>query len=147
MVKTLYVDTSAFVRAHLPDEPEHRELANLLFAGEHDVLTSDLTRVEFASALASARDAGRVRHEGPALARFDEDTDSGVVSMVPLAPHRILPVARRLVLDHPALRALDAIHLAVALNDVPKLIGEPPTMVTRDRRQAEAAKANGLEVR
>ncbi|WP_326957952.1 hypothetical protein [Amycolatopsis sp. NBC_01286] len=45
------------------------------------------------------------------------------------------------------MRTLDAIHLAVAMHDTAELTGGAPvTFVTRDDRQAEAAKANGFEV-
>jgi predicted nucleic acid-binding protein len=147
VVTVLYADTSAVVRAHLPNEPDHEELASLLFEGEHRVITSELTRIEFASAMASARSAGRIRYARPALARFDADAGSGVLTVIPLVPQVIMPAAYRLAADNPTLRTLDAIHLAVALHDTQGLTGGAPvTLVTRDQRQADAAKAHGLEV-
>jgi hypothetical protein len=55
-------------------------------------------------------------------------------------------LARKLVLDHP-LRTLDAIHLATALIEATAFAGgDEVAMVTRDQRQATAAKACGLRV-
>ena len=143
----LYADTSAVVRSYLPDEPDHDELATLLFDSEHRVITSELTRVEFASALAKARNAGRIRCSRPALARFDADARSGALTLVPLVPQIVLPAAYRIAADNHSLRTLDAIHLAVAMHDAHGLTGgEPVTFITRDQRQAEAGEAHGLEV-
>jgi predicted nucleic acid-binding protein len=82
------------------------------------------------------------------LYRFDQDSAPGNrFGLIPLAPHRTFPAARRLVTENHPLRTLDAIHLAVALNEAAALTGGGPvTMVTRDQRQADAAKANGLSV-
>jgi predicted nucleic acid-binding protein len=56
-------------------------------------------------------------------------------------------VARQIVLDHPV-RTLDAIHLAVATTTAAELAaGDTVEFVTRDSRQADAAKALGLPVR
>ncbi|MFD4251258.1 type II toxin-antitoxin system VapC family toxin [Amycolatopsis thermoflava] len=145
----LYADTSAVVRAFLPDEPEHEQMIELLLDNEDLVLTSELTRVEFASAMATAWNNGRIRDAKLALARFDAEAGGdGALSLVPLVPQVIMPAAYRLVSDHHSLHTLDAIHLAVALHDTAGLAdGEPVVMVTRDQRQADAAKAHGLEVR
>jgi uncharacterized protein len=56
-------------------------------------------------------------------------------------------VAWQIVLDHPV-RTLDAIHLAVATTTAAELAaGDTVEFVTRDARQADAAKALGLPVR
>ncbi len=44
------MDTSALVRCYLAAEPDHQELSDLLLADEQPVVTSELTRVELASA-------------------------------------------------------------------------------------------------
>ncbi|WP_240686979.1 type II toxin-antitoxin system VapC family toxin [Amycolatopsis suaedae] len=144
----LYADTSAVVRAFMPDEPEHDELAKLLLDNEDLVITSELTRVEFASAMARARNSGRFLYAKEAIRLFDQEvTSSGSLSVVPLEPRVVMPAAWRLVSDNYTLRALDAIHLAVAMHDTSRLArGRRVAMVTRDHRQAEAAKANGMEV-
>ncbi len=146
MVTALYADTSALVGAYLADEPEHATLQELLFGGENLVLTSELTRVEFASAITAAKRLGRVPDARQFLSRFDADSQS-LLGVIPLAPHRIFPAARRLVMDNYPVRTLDAVHIAVAMHDTAELTGgEQVTLVTRDQRQAEAAKANGLAV-
>lgn len=147
MVTAVYADTSAVVAAYLADEPGHGELRELLLSGRCRVLTSELTRVEFASAMTAAKRAGRIPDGRRFLDQFDEDVRSGLLGMIPLVPPRILPAARRLVTENHPLRTLDAIHLAVALHDTVGLTGgEPVVMITRDQRQADAAKAHGLEV-
>ncbi|MEU0795210.1 type II toxin-antitoxin system VapC family toxin [Amycolatopsis sp. NPDC005961] len=142
----LYADTSAVVGAYLVDEPDHAELRKLLIEGDHVVLTSELTRLEFASAVTAAKRTGRIPDAREFLAQFDEDTRS-VFGVIPLSPPRIFAAARRLVTDKYPVRTLDAIHIAVAMHDTAELTGgEPVAFVTRDQRQGEAAKASGFEV-
>jgi predicted nucleic acid-binding protein len=146
MVTVLYADTSAVVGAYLADEPGHVELRKLLIDGDHRVLTSELTRLEFASAVTAAKRNGRIPDAGAFLVQFDEDAQS-VLGVIPLESRRILAAARRLVTDNYPVRTLDAIHIAVAMHSTAELTGgEPVTFVTRDERQADAAKANGFEV-
>ncbi len=59
-----YADTSALVRALFVDEPDHVELRRLLLEGETPVVTSELTRVELASAVAAAAWTGRLQAPG-----------------------------------------------------------------------------------
>ena len=141
----LYADTSALVRAYLPGEDDHAALRALLLDGEHPVVTSELTRVEFASAVAAAARAGRLRRPRVLLDRFDADSrDDGPLTLLTLDPATALPLARRLVREH-QVRTLDAIHLAVALTDgVDLAAGEQVSMVTRDSAQAVAADSLGL---
>ncbi len=148
MVTVLYADTSAVVGAYLTDEPEHVDLRSLLIDGGHLVLTSELTRLEFASAITAAKRVGRIPDAREFLHQFDHDSQVGaVLGIIPFAPRRIFPAARRLVIENYPLRTLDAVHLAVAMHDTAELTGgEPITVVTCDQRQAEAAKANGLAV-
>jgi predicted nucleic acid-binding protein len=146
VVTAFYADTSAVVGAYLTDEPDHAELRNLLIDGGHRVLTSELTRLELASAMTAAKRNGRIPDAREFLAQFDEDSRQ-VFGVIPLAPRRIFAAARRLVTDNYPVRTLDAIHIAVAMHDTAELTGgEPVTFVTRDQCQAEAAKANGFEV-
>ncbi|QKV78324.1 type II toxin-antitoxin system VapC family toxin [Amycolatopsis sp. Hca4] len=146
MVTVFYADTSAVVGAYLSDEADHVQLRNLLIDGGHLVLTSELTRLECASAFTAANRTGRIPDAREFLTQFDRDTRT-VLGVIPLAPHRIFPAARRLVTENHPVRTLDAIHIAVAMHDTAELTGgEPVTFVTRDERQAEAAKANGFEV-
>ena len=143
----LYADTSAVFRAYLSSETGHAELRELLIESADPVSTSELTRVEFASAVAAARRAGKLRETRTLLDRFEADCGVvGSIVVLELDNAAVLPLARRLVTDH-AVRTLDAIHLAVALTGATALAaGEPVVMVTRDRAQAIAAKELGLAV-
>lgn len=142
-----YADTSALVRAYFSQEEDHEQLRDLLLDGDHPVVTSVLTRVEFASAVAAAARAGRLRRYRVLLDRFDADSgDDGPLTLLDLDTASALPLARRLVREH-QVRTLDALHLAVALTDAVELAaGEPVSMVTRDCAQADAAESLGLHL-
>jgi hypothetical protein len=144
-VPLLYADTSAIVGAYVPDEPDHRTLNRLLLAGDDPIVTSELTLVEFGSAMARAHRAHRVTDPDKVVANFVADcSNPGVFCVVTMTSGSILPLARKLTLEH-RLRSLDAIHLATALIRGISFAGtEDFAMVTRDQRQTVAAKACGL---
>ncbi len=146
-MSVIYADASALARAYLIDEPEHNVLLGILLEGDDVVVTSELTRVELASAVRAALAAGRIRGPEDVLARIDLDLGgSGPVSVLRLRPESVIPSAHRLVLEH-RLRTLDALHLAVALEECPAIAGdEEIVFVTRDRDQATAAEAVGFAV-
>lgn len=143
----LYADTSALVRAYFEDEGDHALLREELLEGADPVVTSELARVELASAIRAATIAGRLRRSSGLLARIDADCDEhGPIAMLRLRADAVLPVAYNLVLEH-RLRTLDAIHLAVALEECPVLAGDDDVVfVTRDEDQAAAARAVGFTV-
>lgn len=143
----LYADTSVLVRAYFVDEPAHESLRRLLLEGTDPVVTSELARVELASAVAAAARAGRLADTRVMLDRFDADcSDEGPLTLLRLDPENALPLAHRLVGER-RLSTLDAIHLAVALNDaLPLAAGDPLLFVTCERQQADAAAASGLAV-
>lgn len=142
----LYADTSAVVGAYLADEPGHDELAATVFDGADPVVTSELTRVEFASAVTAAVRAGRLGEGAALLDRFDADCgDDGPLLMLGFDAAQALPLARRLVVEH-RLRTLDALHLAVALTAGAALADEV-VLLSRDVRQVQAATELGLAVR
>lgn len=143
----VYADTSAIARAYFADEDDHHELRGALLDGDDVVVTSELARTEFASAVAAAARTGRVDQSAMVLARFDADCqEEGPLTLLRLRPAVDLPAARRLLAEH-ALRTLDAIHLAVALHVArPLAAGAAFALVTRDVRQAAAASALGLAV-
>ncbi|WP_372663918.1 type II toxin-antitoxin system VapC family toxin [Amycolatopsis kentuckyensis] len=148
MVTVLYVDTSALVTAYLADEPEHGRFRKLLLEGDSPVVSSDFTRIEFAGAMTAAKRTGRIPDPVAMLAHFDYlSSPDGELVLIPFDPSRVIPAARRLVTENYPVRTLDAIHIAVAMHSTAELTGgEPVTFVTRDERQADAAKANGFEV-
>jgi len=143
----LYADTSAVTRAYFADEEDHQILNELLLLGDTAVVTSALTRVEFASAVAAAHRGHRITNPDGVLGNFDTECGArGRFVLLGLDASTILPLARELVSQHP-LRTLDAIHLATALTRAVALAGgDDVAMVTRDDRQAAAAKACGLRV-
>ena len=55
----LYADSSALLRAYFADEDEHIELRSLLLGEREPVVTSEITRLELASAVRSAYSARR----------------------------------------------------------------------------------------
>lgn len=139
----LYADTSALARLYLRDEPDSDQLIQLLLASSESVITSELAQTELARAVKSAERAGRISDADPVLERIDAHLGTRI-ALVELRPRTILPWARDLVLHH-RLNTLDAIHLAVAIEESAAL-GEPIVFVTRDGEQAIAARDLGLEV-
>lgn len=142
----LYADTSALACAYLPDELDHAELRGLLLESTGPVVTSELAVVELAAAMAAAKRARRIADSGSMMLQIESDLSGDPVSMLDLRLPALFPEVRRLIAEH-ALFALDAIHLAVALVDAPAHSEDDEVvLVTRDRRQAAAARAEGLAV-
>lgn len=141
----LYADPSALIRAYFVDEPGHAELRTMLLEGEEPVVTSEVSRVELASAIRAAARGGRLRRWRSLLARIDADCqEDGPIALLRLRPEVILPTAYRLVLER-RLRTLDAIHLAVAAEECPPIAGiDDVVFVTRDNNQRTAAGALGF---
>jgi len=144
----LYADSSALLRAYFADEDEHIELRSLLLGEREPVVTSEISRLELASAVRSAYSAGRVARSSDLLGRIEGDlAEDGAISPIDLRADAIIPTAYRFILDH-RLRPLDAIHLAVCAEDCPALAGDDEIIfVTRDDDQAKAARALGFTVR
>lgn len=122
-----YVESSAVAKLVL-DEPEHAALARYLVTAA-DLATSLLTVTEVHRSAARIGAARSERVDG-VLTRFT-----------------LLDIDRRIIdaaaaLRPAALRTLDAIHLASALQLGPEL----RSFVTYDRRLADAARAIGLPV-
>jgi predicted nucleic acid-binding protein len=143
----LYADASVIVRAYFEDEPEHEPLRRLLFDQGHRVVSSEIVWLEHAAAVQAAAKAGRIQQSEKFLARFEADwLFNGSLSLIQLRREPELSAARRIVITH-GLRTLDAIHVAVALGPGRELGAEEGLVfVTRDQHQADAARAEGLEV-
>lgn len=146
-MRLLYADSSAIIRAYFADEADHDQLRALLLEGAEAVMTSELARVELAGAVRSAHRAHRLRRPGSLLARIDADCGpDGPIALLCLEPSKVLPLAYRLVGEHP-LRTLDAIHVAVAFEEAGVLAHDQEmAFVTRDQNQARAARAIGLTI-
>ena len=136
----MYCDTSALLKLYV-HEPGSDQF-NRAVEGRTDLVVSDLTVTELVSALvrrvrsggASAEHARRVRRA------VVESMDAGVYQRLDLSRdvHRR---AEHLLLTLPvALRAADALHLALALT------AHAASMAVFDTRLATAARAVGLAV-
>lgn len=125
----LYLDSSAIVKLVKP-EPESAALVERLRA-DPQAVSSAVARVEVLRALRRIRGSRRVIEraervlERIALVRLDETI-----------------LRRAASLDPPALRSLDALHLATALTLLEDLDG----FVAYDSRLAAAARGAGLLV-
>ncbi len=133
-----YIETSALVAALLDEDAT----ARVAVRGEGRRVASALTFTEAARALLQARIGGRLdlneeRAMLRRLRRFERRCETVAVS------DAVLTRAARPFAVEP-IRTLDAIHLATV-----ELLGETPqlvTMVTRDRRVRDNARALGYAV-
>ncbi|MGH2846394.1 MAG: type II toxin-antitoxin system VapC family toxin [Thermoleophilaceae bacterium] len=129
-----YVDASALVKLTFR-EPESAALRALL-GHRPELVSSDLVRVELPRAVrrrAASHDLDLQR-----LLAAVEKTIARVDLVFVTAD--VLDAAG--AIEAPALRSLDAVHLASALSIAPDLA----SFVTYDGRQAEVARAVGLDV-
>jgi predicted nucleic acid-binding protein len=139
-----YADTSAVARAFLADEAEHGALRELLFTTPGSTVTSDLTRIELSAAFRRAARAGRISDpERLITVALAEVSLSGGLRTINLDLRQIENEVHRLLAQH-RLRAADAIHLATAI--VAMGGSDGVQFITRDRDQADAARAEGFEV-
>ena len=134
----LYLDASALVKLYLPEEASD-ELDERL-SGRRDLLVSDLAITEIVSAFARRRREGEVSDEAARALRnaILEDVDSEHFGRIELssAAHR---EAERLLLSASVrLRAVDSLHLALAL------VSGASAVVTFDRTMIAAASPLGL---
>lgn len=126
-----YADASALVKL-INDEPQSSALR--VFLTDADVVTSELVVTEVPRAVRRAA----ARHPSlalePLLRRVGEVLEA--VALIPVARELLLAAG---ALAEPALRSLDAIHVATALAASP-LEG----FVSYDERQSAAARLAGL---
>jgi predicted nucleic acid-binding protein len=137
----VYLDASAWVKLYVRES--HSDTLNKALLGRRDVFASDLGATEVASALGRACREGRLdRIAARRLQRkLRHHTRSGVVQRLDLTPKVHLEAERLLLAaDAVALRAADALHIALAL------LSEMATVVTYDPRLADAARSAGLSV-
>ena len=134
----VYIDASALVKLFVP-EAESGAL-NKELAGLSDVIISDLALTEMASALGRrAREGLLSRHEAERLYREASKllSSSRHAELTPPIHRR---AERLLVSLSLPLRALDALHLATALD------AQASTLVSFDPRLRDAAASQGLFV-
>jgi predicted nucleic acid-binding protein len=142
-----YVDSSALARAYLHDEEGSEEMQRLLADASIAKFTGRWTRIEVSGAIVRAARAGRKVNEARALAKLDADLGSeGRVFEVSAPDEDVEARALTLARDY-GLRALDALHVALASIAVPPLgdRGEPLGFASRDGAQAAVAQQLGFE--
>jgi predicted nucleic acid-binding protein len=130
-VSLFYLDASALVKL-VRAEPETAELR--AFLARDDLISSELTLTEVPRAIR------RAAADDPELAPEPLITRAGEV----LDAVALLPVDRPLLaaagaLEEPGLRALDAIHLAAAID-----LSPIDAFVSYDERQSAAARLAGM---
>jgi predicted nucleic acid-binding protein len=135
----IYLDASAVVKLFVPEAES--DALNAALVGREDVILSDLALTETASALGRRAREGllapaesrRLHREAARLAALCQGAE-----LVP----RIHRRAERLLLtsEENPLRALDALHVALALD------ADAATVVTFDPRLRAAAASQGLFV-
>jgi predicted nucleic acid-binding protein len=141
-----YLDSSVLVRSYLPDEDGHADVSRILDDPDIAAVTGSLTRVEVSGALVRAASAGRGNRDG-LLKLLDFDLgEGGVVTVLKADQAEVEETALKLVRKY-ALRALDALHLAVAQLAVPPLaeLRETIAFVSRDGVQASVAVELGFD--
>ena len=125
-MKSAYFDSSAIVKLSNLERESHA-LIDYLDAGDLEVSTSAIAEVEVRRALRRVR-----------TSRSDSDDAVRGFYFLKLTPE-VCSVAAEI--GNPALRSLDAVHLATAL-----AMGGEPEFVTYDDRLADAAREQGLRV-
>ena len=124
-----YLDASAAAKLVL-DEPGSDALRTWLDSTDADVVSSDLLRTELLRAIR--------RHRGDLTS-----LGHAVLDSIPLATVTRTVYESAATLGPPALRSLDAIHLASAID-----IGgdELDAIITYDTRLTEAAQSMGIDI-
>lgn len=137
---TLCLDTSALM-PYYRQEASSDQVQDLLQRQTEPVLISQLTQVEFASALArwvrvaelSERQANRVE------AAFYEDVEQGRYIVKALTPDHYIQASRWLLARKTSLRTLDALQLACSA-------AMDATLVCLDATLCQAARYLGVRV-
>ena len=144
----VYLDSSAIVRAYLPDEVEHARVRALIDDPETATITGSWSRVEVSSALVRAARAHR-GDESALLAVFDDDVSPsrGGLVVVDAEQSEVELVALGIV-RRSGIRSLDAWHLACAALAFEELAepGEERVFATRDDAQAAVARELGFNL-
>jgi predicted nucleic acid-binding protein len=131
-VTIFYADTSALVKL-VRDEPESGTLRSYL--ADADLVCCDLALTELPRAIQRAAALSPdLLPVASLLSRAEELLDS--LALIPLDRDLLVAAGS---LDEPALRALDAIHVAAA-----SLVAPLDGFVSYDERQAAAARLAGL---
>lgn len=142
-----YVDSSVLARAYLDDEDGSEEARELLADRSVAKFTGRWTRIEVSAAIVRAARGGRRVVAAEALAQLDADLhdEGGRVALLSASAEDVETKALDIAREH-GLRALDALHVALASIAIPKLAdkGEPIGFASRDGDQATVAESLGF---
>lgn len=141
----VYVDTSVLARAYLADEDGHEEALELL-GGGHQLFTWSFTLVEITSALVrAAQDAPGFDLDDTLASLYADLSPEGAVAPVRPATADTESAARAVARNF-ALRAQEAMHLAVAELALRPLAenGDDIGFASRNESQRTAAAALGF---
>jgi predicted nucleic acid-binding protein len=141
-----YVDSSILARAYLDDEAGSAEVRRLLDDPAIGKITGPWTRIEVSAAIVRAARGGRPVPVERKLAVLDADLlPSGRIVVVSAPAERVEATALELARAH-GVRALDALHLALAALALPPLArrGDKLAFVSRDDDQASVAESLGF---
>ena len=142
-----YIDSSVVLRAYFEDEAGSEEAQRLLADRRLAKVTGKLTRIEVSGAIVRAARAGRLTAPSRSLARLDADLRHGTgrIEVISAPEEQIEAKALAIAREH-GLRALDALHVALAAITIPKLAdkGEPIGFASRDGDQATVAESLGF---
>lgn len=141
-----YVDSSLIVRAYLEDEDGSIAAQRVLADRSIAKYTGRWTRIEVSGAIVRAARAGRPVLRGDMLTRLDADLrPDGRIRVLAGDDAEVEPKALAIAREH-GLRALDALHVALASIAIPKLAdkGEPIGFASRDGGQATVAESLGF---
>ena len=142
-----YVDSSVLARAYLRDEDGSEEARRLLADPRIAKVTGRWTRIEVSAAIVRAVRGRRPVDRDRALADLDADLRHATGRVEVIAAPDAEVEARALVIARAhGLRALDALHVALAAIAIPKLAdkGEPLAFASRDGDQAIVAESLGF---
>jgi predicted nucleic acid-binding protein len=135
----VYWDASGLAKLYLPEVGS--EALNAAVAGRQDLLLSDLALTELTSALCRRRREGTITADVPqrVWAEVMGHVQAGLYEALELSQHSHRAAERRLLgAGGEGLRALDALHLALALE------AGAGTMICFDTRLRRAALGAGL---
>lgn len=142
-MRAVYVETSALARAYLHDDATTRAALSESIGSADSVVTSALTAVELRRAVAQVTTSGRVQH-----GRADEALHRAleVIARADVIPLDELVLARAGGAFPLAIRTLDALHVATALEVQFRREVTTLVMMSRDKRVRDVATAVGLQL-
>ena len=128
---TLYVDSSALIKRYIKEDGAEVAVAHM--ASDPVLVTSALTAIEV------RRNLKRILTDDLEVMRCRFSVDLDAFAVISLDAQVCDDAAK--VAEQTLCRSLDAIHLAAA-----RRAGSATTVLTFDRRQAQAARSIGLSV-